>query len=239
MNFPVNTIKLSIVVPFRNEFALIAQMLANHLQLQRSEVEFVYVDDGSTDGSGEELLRLNPQAVILRESGVGAGKAFYSGAKKSSGTFILLLPMDCVLSASALNELVSALTLNRSRIFLYPKNYSHQEKMSTYAWVQNLVLLRGIKLAAWTNGFVLHQSLLPVLERSVRDVFLGDLELSRNIRSEAWHILKHKLSVSPRRYDQDGALRRILLNGMIVILWQLKLASIPRLYQIYKRGKNV
>ena len=239
MNSSVKTIQLSIVVPFRNEVSLLSQMVEHHRQLQRPRVEFLYVDDGSTDGGGEELLRLDPLALIHRENGVGVGKAFYAGAQRVSGTFIFLLPVDCVLSPEGLDELLSALSREQSKVFLFPKHYSLKQKMSAYAWLQNLILLRGIKLAAWTNGFVIHRTLVPVLEQSVRDVFLGDLELSRNTRREEWTILKQDLSVSARRYDEDGTLRRILLNGVIVLLWLFKLASIPRLHQMYKRGKSV
>lgn len=239
MNTLTNVIRLSIVVPFRNEKTILPAIIPEHLSLRHTDVEFLYVDDGSTDGGGDELRRLDPEAVILRQSGVGAGKAFLFGAQTAKGTYILLLPLDCVISVEAIHELLAEHTQGLAKVLLFPKRYTRAERMSFYAFLQNFILLKCIRLASWTNCFVIHRSLLPVLEQSVQEAFLNDLELSRNTRDEKWFVLKNKVSVSPRRYEQDGAWRRIILNGVIVILWQFKLASIQRLHRMYKRGKNV
>lgn len=239
MNILTNVTTLSIVVPFRNEKKILASVVAGHASLSRAEVEFLYVDDGSTDGSGEELRRLDPEAKILRLEGMGTGKAFFEGSQRAIGTFVLLLPMDCLLSPEGVDELLTELALDQVRVLLFPKNYNRAEKMSFYAFLQNLILLKGVKLASWTNGFVLHRNILPILGQSVEEAFLNDLELSRNTRGEKWHVLRNKVSVSARRYEQDGTWRRIVLNGLILILWQFKLASVQSLHQMYKRGKNV
>jgi len=234
-----NHLSLSIVVPFRNERSLVASMVTAHGQLQSSQVEFIYVDDGSIDGSGDELRQLNAGATILRLDGVGTGKAFLAGAHRANGRYILLLPIDCAVSRAGIDELLLASSSDRAGVVLFPKKYASTETMSPYALLQNLVLLKAIKLASWTNGFVFHRKLLTALERATKEVFLNDLEFSRNLRGEKWHVLANEISVSARRYEQDGAWRRILINGLILLLWQFKLASTQRLHQIYKRGKNV
>lgn len=238
MNTFTNHLPLSIVVPFRNERALVADMVATHRRLESSQVEFIYVDDGSTDGSGEELRRLNAGAAILRLEGGGTGRAFLAGASLAKGSYILLLPIDCGVSPAGLNELLVASSSAGAGVLLFPKKYASAERMSPYAWLQNLVLLKAIRLASWTNGFVFHRRLVPALERATTEDFLNDLEFSRNLRGEKWHVLAHQISVSARRYEKDGTWRRILINGLILLLWQFKLASTQRLHHMYKRGKN-
>lgn len=238
MNTLTNHHALSIVVPFRNERSLVSAMVAAHGQLQSSVIEFIYVDDGSTDGSGEELRRLDSKATIVRLEGAGTGKAFLAGASKAQGAYILLLPIDCVISRAGIDELLLANSEDKAGVLLFPKKYAGTETMSPYASLQNLILLKAVKLASWTNGFVFHRRLIGALKLAVKEDFLNDLEFSRNLRTEKWHVLENEISVSARRYEKDGAWRRILINGLILLLWQLKLASTQRLHQIYKRGKS-
>lgn len=238
MNTLTNHLTLSIVVPFRNERSLVAAMVAAHGQLQSPMVEFIYVDDGSTDGSAEELGRLDSGVTILRLEGAGTGKAFLAGATQAKGRYVLLLPMDCVVSRAGIDELLLANSEDKAGVLLFPKKYAGTETMSPYAFLQNLVLLKVLKLASWTNGFVFHRNLIGALKLAAKEDFLNDLEFSRILRAERWHVLENEISVSARRYEKDGTWRRILINGLILLLWQLKLASTQRLHQIYKRGKS-
>lgn len=239
MNMLTNLVRLSVVIPFRNEKVIISNMVAGHLTLHSPEIEFIYVDDGSTDGSAEELRRLDFVSMILSLKGVGTGKAFLAGARNAKGQYIFLLPMDCVVGREVLEDLLSRLVPTQSRLLLFPKKYMYDGHMALYAMLQNFVLLRWLKLASWTNGFVFHRDLIETLEVSVKENFLNDLEFSRKLQRERWTILTNNISVSARRYEQDGTWQRIVLNGCIVLLWLLNWMSIQRLHQIYKRGKNV
>jgi glycosyltransferase involved in cell wall biosynthesis len=237
MNSLTKHLPLSIVVPFRNEVSLIDSMVTAHKQLQTSQIEFIYVDDGSVDGSGDELRRLSAGVTILRLDGVGTGKAFLAGAKQAGGRYVLLLPIDCGVSSAGIVELLRVSSNEKTEVLLFPKRYARTEAMSWYAFMQNFVLIKIVKLASWTNGFVIHRGLVPALERATKDDFLNDLELSRNLRAKPWRVLSNVISVSARRYENDGTWRRILINGVILVLWRFKLASPRRLWELYKRGK--
>ena len=238
MNMLTNDIFLSVIVPFKNEVHLVSNLDERPEFQAGVSTEFIYVDDGSTDGGGDILARLRPAERILRLSGVGTGKAFHAGAEMAQGRYVFLLPIDCRLSVEAMRDLAAHAERATAGVLVFPKRYTSARSLGLYAIAQNTILLRWLRMASWTNGFVLRRDLLPVLRDSVQEVFLNDLELSRRLKSAEWHVLKHEISVSPRRYANDGALRRIFLNGLVVMLWQLRLASTPRLLKLYKRGRE-
>ncbi len=68
--------------------------------------EVVVVDNGSTDGSAEQLAQIESIKFVGLESNVGPAKARNIGVEHASGKYILFLDSDAVLSKSALGHLV-------------------------------------------------------------------------------------------------------------------------------------
>lgn len=89
-------LKYSIVVPVYNEGGVIASFLAElkrFLDSSSLSAEVIIVDDGSTDGSGEEAEKSGFQ-VISHPYNKGYGAALKTGARASSGEFILFIDGD-------------------------------------------------------------------------------------------------------------------------------------------------
>jgi glycosyltransferase involved in cell wall biosynthesis len=94
--------KLSVVVPFYNELrtlpTVIDRLLAVDLGALGLETELIFVDDGSTDGSGEYLNeRASERAdMIVIDLGRNVGKsgALAAGFERSRGTFVVTLDGD-------------------------------------------------------------------------------------------------------------------------------------------------
>lgn len=77
----------------------------------RAAVEIIIVDNGSTDGSLEEIHKLQKkgkiQKVIENGSNLGFSKANNKGIKSSKGEFVLLLNSDTEIKKSAIDELLN------------------------------------------------------------------------------------------------------------------------------------
>jgi len=92
---------LSIVVPLLNEEATVASLYAevrNALATIEDDWELVYVDDGSTDGSYRELVRLhaahlNVRVVRLRRN-FGKAAALAAGIEVAAGELIVTMDAD-------------------------------------------------------------------------------------------------------------------------------------------------
>jgi glycosyltransferase involved in cell wall biosynthesis len=101
---------LSIVVPFYNEAAMVDSTVT---ALVRSDAEFIFVDDGSTDGTGERLLEASRQLpnvrVIAHEQNRGANAALLTGLYAATGESIVVLDADLSYGPEHVDVLAAAL----------------------------------------------------------------------------------------------------------------------------------
>jgi glycosyltransferase XagB len=108
-------ISLSIVVPVYNEFGNIQQFhqqLLETLSKCRSGYEIIYVDDNSTDGTYEWLLRvaIQPTVKVLRKEGT-KGKAYslIQGFKAAIGDIFVMIDGDLQYPPEKIPELIQEL----------------------------------------------------------------------------------------------------------------------------------
>ncbi len=91
---------LSIVIPVRNEADNIAPLVAEITEAMTglTQYEIIYVDDGSSDGTAAEILRLRaevPQLRLLRHlRSCGQSTALLTGIKAAQGAWIATLDGD-------------------------------------------------------------------------------------------------------------------------------------------------
>ena len=82
----------SILVPAYNEAQAVAGLIAALTRAARWR-EIIVIDDGSTDGTGEEAAKAG--AVVIRHPyNKGNGAAVKSGLRKATGTFVLIVDAD-------------------------------------------------------------------------------------------------------------------------------------------------
>lgn len=94
--------KLSIIIPCFNEKDNIAPMyrkLAETFEGFGKQFEFIYVNDGSSDGTQEELRRIwqtsvIPMKVVRFSRNFGKEAAIYAGLKQSEGEYVSLIDGD-------------------------------------------------------------------------------------------------------------------------------------------------
>jgi glycosyltransferase involved in cell wall biosynthesis len=91
---------ISVVVPVRNEAENIAPLVAEIVKALEGQwpFEIVYVNDGSTDGTAEELARLKTQYPFLRQirhkESCGQSVAVRSGVAAARGGIVVTLDGD-------------------------------------------------------------------------------------------------------------------------------------------------
>lgn len=90
---------LSVVIPAKDESERLPEtlrLLMFELKLQKISYEIVAVDDGSTDGTMNELTQMleAPLKVLHHEKRMGIAAAFRSGAMISRGKYVMLCPAD-------------------------------------------------------------------------------------------------------------------------------------------------
>lgn len=109
---------LTIIIPVFNEIANL-ELLFNKLAILSFsgwQTDIVIIDDTSSDGSREWLLKnqtaLNSLQVITHEKNLGKGAAVYTGIKHSKGDYIVVLDADNEYDPEEIELLLKQLTSN-------------------------------------------------------------------------------------------------------------------------------
>lgn len=120
---------VSIVVPCRNERGTVEDAV-RRCPLFGKSIELIFVDGYSTDGTIEELYRIqakyrDKKIIILQQKGKGKGDAVRLGFEHAQGDIVMILDSDLTVSPEELPKFYDALVsgagecINGSR-FLYP-----------------------------------------------------------------------------------------------------------------------
>jgi len=107
--------KVSIIVPARDEAATLGPALHSRLGLHYPALEFILVDDRSTDATSSVARRVAKEDDRLRvlrldslpRGWVGKVHAMQRGVEQSSGEWLLLCDADVHLEASALRRVIA------------------------------------------------------------------------------------------------------------------------------------
>lgn len=238
--------KISVIVPILNEKNLVVDSLSSIReslqQLNKEQVgnwEVVVSDAGSTDGSAELIhdfcSRNMWTAVLGKLSDPSVGRTVKQGIENSSGDLILILPIDTILPPSGFIELWKAAIVNNEICGGFKKYYKPSTLLlKLYQFIQNSLRSKVLKHVVWTNGIFFPKSLLQEIEFPamgfLEDVFLSDVLRKKHY----WTMLRGPLSVSSRRYNSGGTVRRILINIAIMSSFRLKLVGPAKLKTFYR-----
>ncbi|GAB1823111.1 CDP-glycerol glycerophosphotransferase family protein [Herbidospora sp. RD11066] len=109
--------KLSVVVPFHDVAEFLPRCLASLAKQRLKSVEYVLVDDGSTDGSAviaKEMTAADPRFVLIEQENQGLGPARNTGARAARGTYLAFADSDDTVPRLAYSTLVASLEASGS-----------------------------------------------------------------------------------------------------------------------------
>ena len=106
--------KVSIVCPVYNAESYVEDCVNSCLSQTLADIELIFVDDGSRDGSLQVLHRLmegDPRLKVLSQKNAGAAAARNNGLSHASGEFVFFIDADDYIpSETALERLYEAAT---------------------------------------------------------------------------------------------------------------------------------
>jgi glycosyltransferase involved in cell wall biosynthesis len=108
-NLSVPNVRISVIIPCYNAEPYVAQTIRSVLEQTRPADEVIVVDDGSTDGSVEEVRQFGDRIRLLTGRNGGASPTRNKGLAHATGEALMFLDADDVLGPRALEALVDAL----------------------------------------------------------------------------------------------------------------------------------
>lgn len=106
---------VSVIIPTYNEsknIPILVEEIFDVLDKEKIDLEIIFVDDNSPDGTGkiaEELANKYPIKVVHRAGKLGLGSAVIAGFKASEREYLGVMDADLSHDPSILNQLITAL----------------------------------------------------------------------------------------------------------------------------------
>lgn len=143
------TPKVSVVIPTCDRMETLPRALDSVISQTFSDWELIVVDDGSTDGTDEMILRDYPAVRIHRQENAGVSSARNAGVALASGAWIAFLDSDDA-------WLPEKLELQLSGLAVEPElRLSHTDEI----WVRNGRRVNQPKEYAKSGGYIYRRCL--------------------------------------------------------------------------------
>jgi glycosyltransferase involved in cell wall biosynthesis len=138
---------LSILMPVYNEESSVSRALKQALAVTYPcDVEFVVVDDGSTDATASELSALTDERlrVIRHERNQGKGAAIRTAVGHASGDYVVMLDADLEYDAADIPGLLRPVLEGRADVVYGNRQFGSHSAFSFWYVMGN----KGVTLAA-------------------------------------------------------------------------------------------
>ena len=116
---------ISVVVPVYNTSRFLRQCVDSLINQTWKDVEFILVDDGSTDDSLEilkEYQKRDARIKVLEQKNLHAGVARNNGMKQATGKYIIFLDSDDFFSLDMLESALCCAKKNQAEIVIFGFN---------------------------------------------------------------------------------------------------------------------
>ena len=111
--------RVSVVIPTYNRAQLVVRAARSAIRAIGPDDEIIVVDDGSTDGTGEQLQGIDSRLRLLRTNRVGPGAARNRGIREATGDFVAFLDSDDEWFADKIDLQRQVLSSNPELLFCY------------------------------------------------------------------------------------------------------------------------
>lgn len=231
--------KLTIIIPVFNESKTIAEIIkrVKNVEIPDCEKEIIIVDDGSTDGTIEQIAKSvhNSNIKFLKHSkNLGKGSAIKTGISKATGDYIIIQDADLEYNPKDIERLTIPIKQKLTQIVYGTRlrrmpNLARDERtlqfLIHYLGNRFLSLITSILYGQWITDMETCYKLFPRkalagIELESRG-FDFEPEITAKLMKKGYKILELPISTNPRGYDEGKKLNTIR-DGTIALYTLLK-----------------
>jgi dolichol-phosphate mannosyltransferase len=217
--------KLSIIIPVFNEKKTILQVVDKVMKakIPDFEKEIVIVDDGSTDGTIDELKKINGDVkIIYHEKNQGKGAAVKTGIKNAKGDYIIIQDADLEYNPEQIKLLTEKIIGDGAKVVYGTRlnRMPHLDKEESehlfiihYLGNRFLSLITSLLYGQWITDMETCYKLFPrdaVAEmRLDARGFEFEPEITAKLLKKGYRILEVPISTKPRGYEEGKKLNTV------------------------------
>lgn len=210
---------VSIVVPVYNEEAGVPQLRERLTALQAVwdqsvDLEFIFVDDGSSDRTGDRLREVfanEPRVrVLIHDRNRGIGAAFRTGFGQCRGSIVCTIDADCSYGPENLYHLVAALKSTPGDIAVASPYHPDGNVEGVPRW--RLVLSRScsamygliapVRLYTYTSVFRAYRSEVVRTVSFQEDGFVSASEILIRAAEAGYRVVEVPMTLHSRKIGQ-------------------------------------
>lgn len=174
---------VSVITPVFNGEKYIEETVESVLRLAKGfPVEYIIVDDGSTDSTSEILQRYSKSATVLKQSNSGESAAVNLGFNHARGEFLLVVSADDPLfTARIFNGVGDFFNTNKSIVAWYPDwklidSHGNTIEVREVSEYEDQLLIGEFNCLPGPGTLIRKSAALQIAGRDTRYKFTGDYD---------------------------------------------------------------
>jgi dolichol-phosphate mannosyltransferase len=216
--------KLSIIIPVYNEEKTVVKLLKKVLsqKLPVTQIEYIVVDDGSTDNSKEKIKSVKNKKIklIVHKKNQGKGAAIKTALQKAKGDYIIIQDADLEYDPKDIVKLIEPINSGKAKVVYGTRlkrlpNFKRDERtprfLLQYVGNKCLSLATSILYFHWVTDMECCYKLFPYT--AVENIQLRarsfdfEPEITAKLLKKGYKITEISISTNPRGYDEGKKLR--------------------------------
>ncbi len=227
--------KLSIVVPVRNEQGTVKAVLDRVLAVNCGmEKEIIVVDGASTDGTREALLEMKDRPellLVLEDQARGKGCAVRTGFERSTGDIVMVQDADLELDPAQIPTLLQPLLEGSSEV-VFGSRFKGRGRGGTpmVSYLGNLVLTVVADVLFFcrlTDILTCYKVIRTDVVRSLDlrcDGFDFDAEITCRLLRDGYRILEVPVRYEPRSVEEGKKLTTDVGWGVLLAILRVRVS---------------
>jgi len=230
--------KLSVIIPVFNEEKTIGQLLARVLA-EKTPKEIIVVDDGSTDGTREEIKKFRNRdiknikeiRVFLHKVNQGKGAAVRKGIKNATGEILIIQDADLEYDPKDYQRLMKPILEGKAKVVYgtrlktLPFRLFGKDKtpLPLHYLVNRFLsiltnLLYGSNLTDMETGYKIMSKKVYQHLHLESNRFEIEPEITAKILKKGYEIIEVPITTNPRGYKEG---KKIKVKDALLAFWTL------------------